>query len=119
MWSANLFATFDLLGLPAAIRGGIQPIVSRVAQTFLQLVVLSIIMVGQNVQTRAAVKRAEDTYKDAEAVLHEAGQIQTHLEAHDAVLETLAAKLAPRAPATTEEERIRASMRPPSDRAAQ
>ena len=86
---------------PAAIRGGIQPIVSWVAQTFLQLVLLSIIMVGQNVQASAADKRAEDTYKDAEAVLHEAIQIQAHLEAQDAVLETLVDKLAPQAPATT------------------
>ena len=101
MWCAYLFAAFDLLSLPAAIRGGIQPIVSWVAQTFLQLVLLSIIMVGQNVQARAADKRAEDTYRDAEAVLHEAIQIQAHLEAQDAVLETLADKLAPKAPATT------------------
>jgi hypothetical protein len=101
MWCAYLFAAFDLLSLPAAIRGGIQPIVSWVAQTFLQLVLLSIIMVGQNVQASAADKRAEDTYKDAEAVLHEAIQIQAHLEAQDAVLETLVDKLAPQAPATT------------------
>jgi hypothetical protein len=32
-----------------------------VAQTFLQLVLLSIIMVGQNVQAAAADKRAEAT----------------------------------------------------------
>jgi hypothetical protein len=101
MWCAYLFAAFDLLSLPAAIRGGIQPIVSWVAQTFLQLVLLSIIMVGQNVQASAADKRAEDTYKDAEAVLHEAIQIQAHLEAQDAVLETLVDKLAPQAPAAT------------------
>ena len=54
MWCAYLFAAFDLLSLPAAIRGGIQPIVSWVAPTFLQLVLLSIIMVGQNVQASAA-----------------------------------------------------------------
>jgi hypothetical protein len=101
MWCAYLFAAFDLLSLPAAIRGGIQPIVSWVAQTFLQLVLLSIIMVGQNVQASAADKRAEDTYKDAEAVLHEAIQIQAHLEAQDAVLETFVDKLPPQAPATT------------------
>jgi hypothetical protein len=62
---------------------------------------LSIIMVGQNVQASAADKRAEDTYKDAEAVPHEAIQIQAHLEAQDAVLETLVDNLAPKAPATT------------------
>src|SRR3984893_10687208 len=86
MWCAYLFAAFDLLSLPAAIRGGIQPIVSWVAQTFLQLVLLSIIMVGQNVQSAAADKRSEDTYLDAEAVLHEAQQIQAHLAAQDAAI---------------------------------
>ena len=43
-----------------------------VAQTFLQLVLLPIIIVGQNIQAKAADKRAEDTYKDAETVIKEA-----------------------------------------------
>lgn len=102
MWCAYLFAAFDLLSLPAAIRGGISTIVAWVAQTFLQLVLLSIIMVGQNVQSAAADKRAEDTYNDAEAVLHEALQIQAHLLAQDAAIEAIAAKsgvkIAPLAP---------------------
>jgi hypothetical protein len=92
VWCAYVFAAFDLLSLPAAIRGGIPTIVSWIAQTFLQLVLLSIIMVGQNVQSAAADKRAEDTYLDAEAVLHEAQQIQAHLAAQDAAIEAIAAK---------------------------
>jgi hypothetical protein len=92
MWCAYLFAAFDLLSLPAAVKGGISTIVAWVAQTFLQLVLLSIIMVGQNVQSAAADKRSEDTYVDAEAVLHEAQQIQAHLAAQDAALEAIAAK---------------------------
>ncbi|HWD70978.1 MAG TPA: hypothetical protein VG779_00490 [Actinomycetota bacterium] len=92
MWCAYLFAAFDLLSLPAAIKGGISTIVAWVAQTFLQLVLLSIIMVGQNVQSAAADKRSEDTYLDAEAVLHEAQQIQAHLAAQDAAIEAIAAK---------------------------
>jgi hypothetical protein len=91
MWCAYVFALFDLISLPAAIRGGAQTIVSWVAQTFLQLVLLSIIMVGQNVQALAADKRAENTYNDAEAVLHEAIQIQEHLKAQDVILEALIA----------------------------
>jgi len=92
MWCAYLFGLFDLLSLPAAIRGGIATIVAWIAQTFLQLVLLSIIMVGQDVQSKAADKRAEDTYLDAEAVLHEAQQIQAHLAAQDAAIEAIAAK---------------------------
>ena len=92
MWCAYLFGALDLLSLPAAIRGGIATLVSWIAQTFLQLVLLSIIMVGQNVQSAAADKRSEDTYMDAEALLQEAQQIQAHLAAQDTALERLAAK---------------------------
>ena len=41
---------------------------------------------GQNLQAKASDKRAAQTYQDAEAVLHEALQIQQHLVAQDAVL---------------------------------
>jgi hypothetical protein len=95
MWCAYAFGLFDLISLPAAIRGGSSTIVSWVAQTFLQLVLLSIIMVGQNVQATAADARAESTYKDAEAVLAEAAQIQDHLAVQDTVLERLIAAARP------------------------
>ena len=62
MWCAYAFALFDLISLPNAIRSGTPAIVSWVAQTFLQLVLLSVIMVGQNVQAAAADKRAEATF---------------------------------------------------------
>lgn len=93
MWCAYAFGAFDLLSLPASIRSGTQAIVSWVAQTFLQLVLLSIIMVGQNVQAAAADKRAEATYEDADAVLHTALAIEEHLQAQDGALEVLADKL--------------------------
>lgn len=92
MWCAYTFAAFDLISLPEAIRGGPATLVAWVAQTFLQLVLLSIIMVGQNVQGAAADARSEATYKDASAALHEIGQVQEHLAAMDAVLGQLAAK---------------------------
>ena len=48
MWCAYLFAGIALISLPKAIQSGDSiVIVSWVAQTFLQLVLLSIIMVGQ------------------------------------------------------------------------
>ena len=58
-------------------------IVSWISQTFLQLVLLSIIIVGQNVQSAAADPRAQATYEDADAVLHTALEIQEHMEAQD------------------------------------
>jgi hypothetical protein len=63
--------------------------VSWVSQTFLQLVLLSVIIVGQNVLAASADKRSEATYNDADAVLHEAVKIQEHLVAQDAILERL------------------------------
>ena len=84
---AWLFAAIALVSLPAAIASGsVIVIVSWVAQTFFQLVLLSVIMVGQRVQGEAADKRSEQTYSDAESILHEAGQLQEHLATQDAEL---------------------------------
>ena len=93
MWCAYVFAVFDLISLPEAIKGGAATIVAWVAQTFLQLVLLSVIMVGQNVQADAADKRSEATYHDASATLHETAQIQAHLIAQDALLTRIAENL--------------------------
>jgi len=93
MWCAYAFGLFDLISLPAAIDGGTSTIISWIAQTFLQLVLLSVIMVGQNVQAQAADKRSEATYKDAEALLHGQEQVAAHMAAQDVVLRAIAAKL--------------------------
>jgi len=91
MWCAYAFAALALISLPDALKAGRPAIISWVAQTFLQLVLLSIIIVGQNVQSAASDKRSEATYQDADAVLHTALQIQKHLEAQDAELEKILA----------------------------
>src|ERR1700680_1550817 len=90
MWCAYAFAALAFVSLPSAIRSG-DPvtIVSWISQTFLQLVLLSIIMVGQNVLAAATDKRAEATYEDADAVLHTSMDIQRHLEAQDAEIERI------------------------------
>jgi hypothetical protein len=92
MWCAYLFTVLALVSLPAALQSHDKIIiVAWIAQTFLQLVLLPIIIVGQNVQAAASDQRAEDTYKDAEAVLHEALQIQAHLQVQDQILQRLVA----------------------------
>jgi hypothetical protein len=93
MWCAYAFALFDLISLPDAIRSGPAALVSWVAQTFLQLVLLSVIMVGQNVQAAAADKRAEATFHDASATLHEVAHVQGHLEAQDVLLTRIAERI--------------------------
>jgi hypothetical protein len=85
MWCAYLFTAIALVSLPSAIKTHDKIIIiAWIAQTFLQLVLLPIIIVGQNIQAKAADKRAEDTYNDADAVLHQSIEIQKHLEAQDA-----------------------------------
>jgi DNA-directed RNA polymerase subunit RPC12/RpoP len=99
MWCAYLFGVLALVSLPEAIRGGTSTLIAWIAQTFLQLVLLSIIIVGQKVDGAASDKRALETYNDAEAVLHEAMQIQEHLAAQDKVLNELIAELRQAKPA--------------------
>ena len=66
--------------------GGPAAIVLWTSSEFLQLVLLPIIIVGQNIQAKASDARAEDTYKDAEAIMHECIHLQAHLQAQDQVL---------------------------------
>ena len=63
MWCAYLFAAIALISLPKAIQSGDSiVIVSWVAQTFLQLVLLSIIMVGQKVQSQSVEETINETH---------------------------------------------------------
>ncbi len=94
MWCAYLFTVLALISAPSAFKtGNTIIIIAWIAQTFLQLVLLPIIIVGQNVQATAADARAEATYNDAAAVLEEAKQIQAHLAAQDAEIEKIVAAL--------------------------
>lgn len=94
MICAYLFTILALISLPSALKTGqLIIIIAWIAQTFLQLVLLPIIIVGQNVQAAASDKRAEQTYEDADAILHHALEIQKHLHAQDLALQALADKL--------------------------
>ncbi len=63
MWCAYFFAAIALISLPAAIKtGNVVVIVAWVAQTFLQLVLLSIIMVGQQVQSTSVEEMIRETH---------------------------------------------------------
>jgi hypothetical protein len=69
MTCAYLFAAFDCLALPTALRQGLYGVVQWVASFFLQLVLLSVIMVGQNLQSVASDARAAKTFEDTEAII--------------------------------------------------
>ena len=92
MWCAYAFTLLAFISLPEAIKSGsLIVIIAWIAQTFIQLVLLPIIIVGQNIQGKASDKRSEQTYKDAEAILSECLQLQQHLQAQDTVLDDVVA----------------------------
>jgi hypothetical protein len=82
MWAAIAFTILAMISLPAALSTG-DPviIVAWVAQTFLQLVLLPIIMVGQNVQSRKAERRDNETHAAVMAAHRETQQILAELHA--------------------------------------
>ena len=84
MWCAIAFTILALISLPQAISGGTATTISWIAQTFLQLVLLSIIMVGQNLQSRHSELRADADYetnieskKDIETLMKRLDAIET------------------------------------------
>lgn len=111
MACAYVFCLIALVSLPAILiqagvltnsdvptfftKPGLILIVAWIAQTFIQLVLLSIIMVGQTVQARASDARAAKEYADTEIIMdrldeHTAGGIQTVIERIDALEQKLA-----------------------------
>jgi hypothetical protein len=63
MWCAYIFAAIAFISLPAAIKSGDRIIiVAWVAQTFLQLVLLSIIMVGQDAASKGMQQKIDETH---------------------------------------------------------
>ena len=83
MTAAWIFCLLALLSLPAVLTQafslhffphwlvavGLIALVAWIAQTFLQLVLLSVIMVGQNVQQAASDARAEKQFDDTERIV--------------------------------------------------
>ncbi len=89
MWCAYLFTAIALISLPAAIAGGTATLIAWIAQTFLQLVLLSIIMVGQKVAALASDKQSLQTYKDAEALLQIQDEVHKLIEINNQLTEEI------------------------------
>jgi hypothetical protein len=113
MWCAYVFALLALVSLPATLAAagfitgshiptwlvgmGLISLVAWVAQTFLQLVLLSVIIVGQNVQAEASDDRAQrllildrlDPHTEG-GISEVLADIQAHLARQDQTLQALA-----------------------------
>ena len=89
MWCAYIFCIIALISLPDAVKAGKAALIAWIAQTFLQLVLLSIIMVGQKVAAAASDKQAYQTYKDAEALLEISTELHKLLETNNKLTEEI------------------------------
>ena len=90
MWYAYVFAGIAAIALPAAILTK-SPIiiVAWIAQTFLQLVLLPIIMVGQNHQAKLDEARAEADHLTINAIHILTGEVHTIHEKQTEILRRL------------------------------
>ena len=93
MWCAYAFALLALISLPAAVRSH-DPIiiVAWIAQTFLQLVLLPIIIVGQNVLAAASDARAESDHETLIAIHTLTAEVHALAERQTEMLKTVEAR---------------------------
>jgi hypothetical protein len=90
MWTAYLFGALALVSLPAALSSrDVIVIVSWIAQTFLQLVLLPIIIVGQNVIQAANDARAEADHETLLAIHRLTVEVHAIDENQTTILEEL------------------------------
>lgn len=94
MWCAYFFAAIALVSLPAAIKSGnVVIIVAWIAQTFLQLVLLSIIMVGQQVAGAALAQKINETHEASLGEFELAKQARKIADQEMAQIKTMAAEI--------------------------
>ena len=94
MWCAYIFAAIALISLPAAIKtGNVVIIVAWIAQTFLQLVLLSIIMVGQKVSSASVEKMILETHEASLGEFELAKEARTLANQELAELKEIAAEI--------------------------
>lgn len=80
VYCAIAFGLVALVSLPAALAtGDVVTIVAWIAQTFLQLVLLSVIMVGQRIQGARTERRDQETHDAVMAAHDETREILTKI----------------------------------------
>jgi hypothetical protein len=79
MWCAYIFACISLTSLPSVLKlHSVNADVQWVAQTFLQLVLLSVIMVGQKVQAEMTISlhdKHDDLHGKVDALMAQNGDV--------------------------------------------
>lgn len=83
MWTAVIFAVITCFSLPAVIESGSIIIwVQWLGSVFLQLVLLPIIMVGQNLQSAKTESIIRETHDQVSEALHDIRQLVAETHAH-------------------------------------
>ncbi len=85
MWTFYVFVIYGALGAIFVA----QQVTFLYWSNWIQLWSLPLLMVGGIVLGKVSDRRAEQTYEDASAVLHEAHQIQEHLDHQDQKIDQL------------------------------
>lgn len=84
MWCAYIFTIIALISLPSAIESkNVLTIVSWIAQTFLQLVLLAVIQTGQNIigdRQQQMIRQIEENTKKTEATARKIERIAEKTE---------------------------------------
>jgi uncharacterized membrane protein len=94
MWAFYLAAGTQVVWIGLAVAGAqsIDPYpfaFMTFLSTFAQLIFMIVIMVGQDVLGHAADRRSEQTFQDAEAILHECRRMKARLTAQDRIIDSL------------------------------
>ena len=90
MWCAYVFALIALISLPSALQSGNSIIIiGWIAQTFLQLVLLPIIIVGQKVQAATSDARAESDHETLISIHTLTSEVHSIAEQQTKILEIL------------------------------
>lgn len=88
MICAYIFACIGVASLVGALTGNalLAATFGALSSYLLQLVLLPIIMVGQNVQSRHSELQAEEMYRTTVSIFHDMEQVMQHLSSQDAEL---------------------------------
>lgn len=90
MVCAYFFATLAIIGFPGFQATPTQ-YVQWLSQTFIQLVALSVLAVGQSIMSRHQELQAEEAFNTTVKSFHDVEQIMAHLDAQDqTIMEILA-----------------------------
>lgn len=93
MWCAYLFAFIAVIGFPGFLGPLAAQLVQWTSQTFIQLTMLSVIMVGQSVLGRKQELQSDELFETSKHSFSDIEQIMKHLDEQDKAILTILQEL--------------------------